>query len=49
VSEIPKLCPPNLNEAHYLQDNNLLITEAMASCHAVTWIKIEKKDKTTEN
>lgn len=47
-SDVPKICPPNLNEAHASQDPNLLLTEAMASCHAVTWIKIEKKDAKTE-
>jgi cation-transporting ATPase 13A3/4/5 len=47
-SDVPKICPPNLNEAHSSQDPNLLLTEAMASCHAVTWIKVEKKDAKTE-
>jgi len=33
------------NKDNYKNLNSVLITEAMAACHAITWVQMEKEEK----
>jgi hypothetical protein len=38
-TNVPKMAPADYNEGHASKTNNTQMLEAMATCHAISWIQ----------